>query len=262
MAGQESGTQSAYTLTMPHTSQPVSLLEACTREIERLIISQSVSEAWLESVGLNLPYDVADRILENVVTQTDQPAVNCDKLSGLFTAKIKTVRLDHTLTSAEQKDSLQSYIGHVINCRNLQTLYIGVNINKNLPEEVYKITKKISNFQKLQSLTLKSCSSVLSKAEDTRDLLSELQHLPLHHLDISGASFDEESFRSLLRLKSLTSLCLDSCRLGTLQTLQVLTGLHSLRSLEHNYGKQSRVVQALSTLPDSGKAPFSSDLLQ
>ena len=43
-----------------------------------------------------------------------------------------------------------------------------------------------------------------------------------------------------------------------LQTLQLLTGLPSLTNLQHNYGKQSKVIQALSTVPDSTKLKLSS----
>ena len=242
---------------MPHTSQPVSLLAASTREVERLILSGEVSKAWVESVGVNIPYNIADSLLERVITQSALSPAGC-RLGGLFTAKIKRISLDLALASAEEKASLQSYISNTVNCNNLQTLHFGVNVSKKLPQEVHQILREISSFPQLRSLTVRSCSQVLSSPGDTRDLLQDLLRPPLLHLDISGASFDEETFKSLLKLKSLSSLVLDSCKLGTLQTLQLLTGLPSLTSLQHNYGKQSKVIQALSTVPDSTKLKLSS----
>ena len=236
---------------MSPRKQPVSLLSLCQQSIERSIISCSVTDSWVESVGLALPYNIADQVAASVLASLPS-SLQKHRLARLFSPKIKSLRLEQSRDLSEQKDSAPSYISRLLNCSNLQTLYLGQNINKDLPEEVSLVMKKISTFPHLQSLTLKSCSAVLSKPVETEELLEELQRLPLmHHLDISGASFDDSSFRSLLRLKTLRSLCLDNCKLGTLQTLQVLTGLHHLRVLEHNLGRQSRVIQALSTLPDT-----------
>ena len=236
---------------MSPRKEPVSLLSLCQQSIERTIISSTVTDSWVESVGLELPYNIADQVVASVFTNLPR-SLQKHRLGGLFSPKIKTLSLEQSRDLSSQNDPAPSYISRILNCSNLQTLSLGQNINKNFTEEVSIIVKKISTFPSLQSLTLKSCSAVLSKPVETEELLEELQRLPLmKHLDISGASFDDSSFRSLLRLKTLRSLCLDTCKLGTLETLQVLTGLHNLRLLEHNYGRQSRVVQALTTLPDT-----------
>ena len=238
---------------MSPRSQPVSLLSLCQQSIETSLLSPRVRESWVESVGLNLPYNTADQVVARVLA-TLTTSQELHRVGALFSPKIKKLSLEQPRDLSEQKDSAPSYISRLVNCSNLLTLCLGENINKNLPEEVSQILKKISSFPNLQCLSLKSCSAVLSKPVETEELLQELQRLPLiQQLDISGASFDDSSFQCLLKLKTLRSLCLDNCKLGTLQTLQVLTGLHNLRLLDHNYGRQSRVVQALSTLPDSTK---------
>ena len=233
--------------------EPGSLLSLCQQSVERSLLWPTVRSSWVESVGLALPYNTADKVLASVLTNLTSAQARA-RVGGLFSPKIKKLRLDQPRDLSEEKDSAPSYICRLVNCPNLQSLYLGEKINKNSTEEVSQILKKISTFPNLQSLTLKSCSAVLSKPVETEELLEELQRLPLlQQLDISGASFDDSSFQSLLKLKTLRSLCLDNCKLGVLETLQVLTGLHQLVVLEHNYGRQSRVVQALSTLPDSTK---------
>ena len=88
----------------------------------------------------------------------------------------------------------------------------------------------------------------------TLNLLHKLITLQtLEDLDISGAIIDEDCFRMILKFRKLISLMLNNCKLTSIQVLQILTGLPFLKNLEINYGKQSKVVQAISTLPPRTK---------
>ena len=52
---------------MSPRKQPVSLLSLCQQSIERSIISCSVTDSWVESVGLALPYNIADQVAASVL---------------------------------------------------------------------------------------------------------------------------------------------------------------------------------------------------
>ena len=62
----------------------------------------------------------------------------------------------------------------------------------------------------------------------------------------------------MLSLPRLTSLCLDGCPLSTVQVARLLTGLPRLARLDCCYGRQSRVVAALSALPPSARLSLTS----
>ena len=102
----------------------------------------------MESVGLHLPYNIADQLVASVLTKLTS-SQDQHRVGGLFSPKIKKLSLDQPRDLSEQKEAAPSYISRLLNCSNLQTLYLGENINKNLTEEVSQILKKISTFPQL-----------------------------------------------------------------------------------------------------------------
>ena len=83
-----------------------------------------------------------------------------------------------------------------------------------------------------RSLLVPGCDTVLNTPELTLVCLGKLVTMAqLEELDMSGASLDEDCHKRILKLRRILSLKLNNCKLSTIQTLQILTGLPNIRSL-------------------------------
>ena len=242
---------------MPPRKQPSSLLSICKCVIETIIESGDYDGDWLVNVGEAVPYSLADEILDNVITSLrkgDGSVGKCFNLQPLFTAKIKELKFEMCENDKDDSEHLQHLLKFTTQCTNLQKLVISEDVCKNIAPQVRELLKSIDFSQHLKTLHVKSCLYVLNNPEVTLQVLNKLIKMPLlEDLDISGAIFDEDCFRMILRFRKLISLVLNNCKLTSIQVLQMLTGMPFLKNLEINYGKQSKVIQAISTLPSGTK---------
>merc|ERR1719397_246942 len=107
----------------------------------------------------------------------------------------------------------------------------------------------------LRSLTLANCITLLPSPHDTANLLSYLSSscLKLSHLDLPGLAWNDSCLPSLLPLRQLTSLDISMCKISTISLVQVLTGLPNLRRAECTFGRQSKLLSAVSAVPSSSR---------
>ena len=231
---------SAVQTIMPPLTPPSSLSCLCERSVEAIVAKcggqHEVTESWLTSAGQTLLPSFAEKLVDRVVN--DEKHLCCVHFVELLSPKIKKIRFEHYYEC--DNECLKRFLREAAaRCTNLQQISISKHVTQNLNEEFQEFCENIDH-SKVKSITLKT-----SSLEDVN-----LQNMSsLEHLDISGISVDDGSLKHILKMKSLRSLMLNNCKLSTIQALQILTGNSFLRQFECSFGKQSRVIQALSSLP-------------
>ena len=213
---------------MPKLKQPPTLLHLIQKEIERVIISRSCSNSWIQQLGEIIPQSIAETVLDNLSNNHENNNGCYEDLKSLFNSKIR--KLDFKIRPDQSDECLASLLSNVPQCDNLQKLFISSDVCKKFSECVSYIIEDIDNFPNLISLVLQSCQKILDTPSLTLNLLTKLNKLrQLLELDLSEANFDENCHKNLLKLKTLQLVSLNNCKLSSIQVLQILTGLPRLR---------------------------------
>ena len=234
---------------MSPTKQPRSLFNLAQRSVEVKILSSEgqSDEVWMRSVGEMIPQSIADDILELVINSEDH---HCSQhYNLLLSPKIRKLKLQKYF------DWLQSLlIEAATQCTNLQEIFISADVMDNCHDDIREFLNSV-NSSKLKSLSLKIPSKLQSSVATESSLRTMFHNInvdnmsALEHLDIAGINIDESCLQSILKMKKLKSLILNDCKMSTIQAVQILTGMSWLKQFECSYGKQSKVIQALSSLP-------------
>ena len=204
-------------------------------------------EVWMRSVGEMIPQSIADDILELVINSEDH---HCSQhYNLLLSPKIRKLKLEKYF------DWLQSLlIEAATQCTNLQEIFISADVMDNCHDDIREFLNSVNSL-KLKSLSMKIPSKLQSSVATESSLRTMFHNINvdnmsvLEHLDIAGINIDESCLQSILKMKKLKSLILNDCKMSTIQAVQILTGMSWLKQFECSYGKQSKVIQALSSLP-------------
>jgi len=198
-----------------------------------------------------IPPSCADYFVEKVIEHCLTTEGDYHRnFSSLFNSKVKQIRTK--VKYLNNPENITSAFENLSKCELLQQLDISAEICLKIPKILQEFVKIFPSVETVKSLKLLACQYILSDSDITLRFLEKLAGAnQLRELEIPGAVFDDLAFKELLKLKQLCSLNIDNCKFSTVETVQLLTGLPKLRCLECTQGRQSKVVQALSTLHHS-----------
>jgi len=226
----------------------------------RIFISQSEAGnfSWVESASELVPPSCADflldKVIEHCISKEEDYFVS---FSSLFNTKVRQIKIQNN--SSDNSENLLTLLKDLSKCKSLQQIELSSEICKKIPKTLQDFVTNFPCSATVKSIKMSSCQYILPDPEMTLKFLETLEEAnQLRELVIPGAAFDDLCFKHLLKLKHLYLLNINNCKFSTIQTVQLLTGLPKLKCLECTYGRQSKVVQALSTLHSSSKLSLTS----
>lgn len=209
--------------------------------------------SWVESASELVPPSSADfilgKVIKHCISKEDDYFVD---FSCLFNSKVKQVKIQENCSN--NSENLHNLLKNLSKCKSLQQIELSSEVCKKIPQTIQDFVINFPCVSTVKSIKLSSCQLILQDPEGTLQFLELLEEATqLRELELPGADFDDLCFKQLLKLKHIFSLNINNCKFSTIQVVQLLTGLPKLRCLECTYGRQSKVVQALSTLHHSAK---------